>query len=288
MRLHGGSAINVPFSWDDPKLRKAQAKGLSGRIMEIAKAGDGATEIEYVWSAGKAGFQATADQLSTETQAFKLVVALAKRLNQVDSITKSHFHLVSSGGGLFEAQRYVSADSIPNPLRAYGKVKLEQEQIVETLQAGISSTIYRPSSVYGYVGPRGRTGLVVALLRSCITNRTAHIFGNAATMRDYVFSDDIGNHIAARIHGNSQNPQKQILASGRPTSMTEMIGLVERIQNRKISVQFESGGNNIKHNTFRRSSLPPDWSPTALESGVTGTALKLRADLLINPVPAGI
>lgn len=279
-----GSTRNFPFSWNDAETREAQSAALIQYMIGCTQTGPGDLRVDVVWSAGRAGFQGTQDRLSGEMRAFETVIDCVTRLRSLGSISGLCFHMLSSGGGLFEAQRCVDQTSQPKPLRPYGINKLEQEDIVEGLPRDIVHFIYRPSSVYGYVGRMSRAGLAVALLDSTMTNRTARIFGNADTLRDFVFSDDVGRYISAQILMKRSISQKCLLASGRPTSMTEMIRLVERIQDRNISIQFDVGDNNAGHNTFRKSACPPNWLPTPLETGVFITAMRMRDDLVANPV----
>jgi nucleoside-diphosphate-sugar epimerase len=182
--------------------------------------------------------------------------------------------MMSSAGGLFEGQRLVDRNSEPRPVRPYGRAKLSQEQRAPCLPAGISCSIYRPSSVYGHNRRGGRSGLIAALIDGAKTHQTSHIFGNINTLRDYVMAGDIGAFVAARVSGNHE-PGEFLLASGKPATIGEVIHIVERATARRLYVRFEHLASNADHMSFIPAALPEKWIPTDLETGIRLTASQL-------------
>jgi nucleoside-diphosphate-sugar epimerase len=283
--IESGNAPGVthfPFAWEDRSARAHQLDAVASHIRRSCQRFP-ATQIDIVWSAGRAGFAATEGDFQHEQQSFESVVAMTMGLQEVADASRLRFHLVSSAGGLFEAQRNVSLLSVPNPLRPYGLAKLEQEKILVERAKDITRFVYRPSSAYGFNNRGGRAGLIVTLIQAAINNKTAHIYGTKETLRDFVFADDIGNFIALQITETDPTSQTYLLASGKPTSMMEVIGLIERVLDRRLLLQFALGGNNTSSNTFRTDAHPAGWRPTQLETGVRKTATRIRNNFIYTP-----
>jgi len=87
--------------------------------------------LNIIWSAGKGGFGSAIDDFRVEMKVFKDLCSWVAGIKNARLI---RLHYTSSAGGLFEGQKNVKNDSLPDPKRAYGKTKLEQEQIVSIWQ----------------------------------------------------------------------------------------------------------------------------------------------------------
>lgn len=271
-----------PFSWDHDDDRDRQVTHILKHVAQICSSTEQHPQFDIVWSAGKAGFAGSAEEFVSEQNAFESVLSLVHRLKSLGNSSGIRFHLFSSAGGLFEGQRNVDATSEATPLRPYGVVKINHESRLLDLPREIVRCTYRPSSVYGYVGPRGRIGLIVAALQAVLENKTAHIFAQPDTLRDYVFAADIGRFLKVKIMDPPTTSQSYLLASGKPTATLELIALIERVMDRRLSVRFELSADNTMSNTFRVSALPKEWVSTALETGLSLTAMQLRNTLLFR------
>jgi UDP-glucose 4-epimerase len=266
--------LKLPFDWQLAENRTAQADAIHSAVRDLVRADQGEVPlIDVIWSAGTAGFASSEAEAGLELRAFADVLDLSRRLH--DLAASSQFHLLSSAGGLFEGQRHVDASSTPAPLRPYGFAKLEQEAAVRRLPAGMATLIYRPSSVYGYVGGRARKGLVAVLVLNAIRYGTTSLFGGPDTVRDYVFADDIGGFIADRVLGACRTGDTIFLASGKPTSTSELVAIVQNAMQRQLYVRFDPSRWNALSNSIRPSSLPLDWRPTPLVTGVFKTATRI-------------
>lgn len=232
-------------------------------------------EVDLIWAAGSAGFGAAAEQFLAEHRVFSEVLNKSRELCTL--VNRVRFHLLSSGGGLFEGQTHVSAHSRPRPLRPYGEAKwrLEQQAVAE-LGQGVC-IIYRPSSVYGYAGPDARSGLVSTALNCAFANRTLRIFARPDTIRDYVLTEDIGRFVAQQVFAGVEQSQTYILASGKPTSTFEMMVTLEELIGRKLFVRYESQVENALPISFARSALPVDWRVTDLRAGLAITAARFKS-----------
>lgn len=274
-RRVSSQVIEFPFSWVCADKRSDQIRDVLLFLKKHIAGFKPYAEIDVVWAAGKAGFGGSRDVFESEQESFNSVLELIHG-NDLSDYALVRLHLISSAGGLFEGQRKVDGSSVINPLRPYGEAKVRIEDEVKKLNSSIVSHIYRPSSVYGYAGMNGRAGLVVAILNSVLRNTTARIYAQPDTLRDYVYVSDIGRFVAQTIAFRTGPSQIHFLASGKPTSTLEVIKLIERVMQRRISVQFELTADNTEPNTFQAAARPDHWNPTTLEVGVNITALKIR------------
>jgi nucleoside-diphosphate-sugar epimerase len=269
----------LQFSWQEPGRRRREAVEIEQYIANLAGAVRGnITEcsVNIVWAAGLAGFASSRADTEAELEGFRDVLGIAERLSERFPQARHAFHLTSSAGGLFEGQRLVSLQSIPRPRRPYGELKLAQERLLESSPAPMARLVYRPSSVYGFLGEGIRLGLVGVLARNAIRHQVSRIFGAPDSLRDYVLAADIGRFIAGQLTRTTSNTEVFLLASGRPSAMFEMLQRVERAVGRRLYVQFDSQPCWTEHNSYRSSALPAGWRVTALDTGIRQTATRLK------------
>lgn len=235
--------------------------------------------VDVVWSAGKFGFGSSRNSFDTEIENFKLVLTLFKKIAVTDDNLEINFHHLSSAGGLFEGQVLVSVDTPPCPLRAYGDVKLLQEELIATALPSAMTSVYRPSSVYGFGGFSSRRGLIDSLIFNAITNNVTTIYGGPDTLRDYVFVRDIGGFIARRIVAEKKDGGVFFLASGKPTSVIEAIVNVELILDRRLLRRYDLSGLNASNMSYRKEALPAFWQPTDLATGIRSSISMVKAQV---------
>lgn len=269
----GWSHVETPTPWHDDE-------GLRRHLDEAKRWFDGVRplRLDVVWSAGRAGFASGKEQTRGEEQNFRRVLDMVSSLGASSSCGLV-FHLVSSAGGLFEGQRHVDAASVPAPRRPYGALKLRQEELLLKLDIPratgappLARRIYRLSSVFG-PAPRGvRRGLIGALLHNAGEGRATPIVGQLTTLRDYVFTEDVGRHLADACTGDVfTGPGAdacQVLASGKPTTIHEIVQHVGRVVHRPPTLTFAARRDNATDITFAPSALPPRWVTTDLETAI--------------------
>lgn len=282
VRATGRKFEDVSVDWHDSHARRSQLATIYNSICERSRRIPDALRVEIVWSAGRAGLAATAEQLEQEDASFRDVVALARDLADSIPAASHHFHMMSSAGGLFEGQRLVDRTSEPRPSRPYGMTKLAQEKHLGALPAIVCRSIYRPSSVYGYARHGGRAGLISVLIDNASRYRTSNIFGDINTLRDYVLADDIGRFVAARIMSHEQQLGPFFLASAKPAAISEILHIVGKVVRRPLHVRFERQPFNADHMSFIQDVLPRNWWPTDLETGI-----RLTAEQLLGHVQVG-
>lgn len=280
--VRGGRVVfeDLPLDWNDGDMRRAQLQAARGRISKHADERE-IVGIDTVWTAGKAGFGATADQLALEDKPFDDVLDLARDLAGEFPGARHHFHMMSSAGGLFEGQRLVSNDTPADPLRPYGQAKLAQENRASRPSLGLVCSIYRPSSVYGYNRLGGRAGLITVLVDNANMHRTSHIYGDINTLRDYVLASDIGDFVAGRVLSADAESGSFLLANGKPAAIGEVLRIVEKTAGRRLYVRFERQPSNADHMSFAPSALPANWMPTDLETGIRLTTGQLLGSVKV-------
>ena len=178
------------------------------------------------------------------------------------------FHLTSSAGGIFEGIVNISKDTLPEPKRPYGQLKLAQENLAKDFFPN-NTRIYRLSSVFGNSINNQRVGIITALIRNTLTCRMTNIYGSFDTKRDYVWVDDLSNFIIEKIVLNRKSQGSLFfLASGKASSIYEIIELAKKITNVKVMYKLESSTQNNEQIVFSPSVLSEDWKSTSIETAI--------------------
>jgi len=227
---------------------------------------DRINRIDWIWSAGKSGFNSTVEDTTQEWWSFNCFLRVIKAYESRFKNVYSYFHLISSAGGLFEGQR-VNVNSLPNPCRPYGKLKYDQEEQIRSMFVGKFS-IYRPSTVYGYYRRGQRSGLISTLIRNVFINKVTMINGHPDTLRDFIWIDDVADFISEKISFDSPFGNINFLVSGKPTSIFEVIDNVQRISNCKVLFSFDTSMSNSHSIIFDSELVPEYWCPTNLDIGL--------------------
>lgn len=258
----------LAWSWTDAGRRALQAD----LILQKASPGRTPGLLSVVWSAGAGGFNSPASVLESELEAFLDVLNLTRALADQKDGARVTFHLVSSAGGLFEGVRFVGADTVPTGTRGYALSKLRQEaEAAIRLPASIGLHVYRPSSVYGYQRG-GRVNLVSALVQNGYRHQTTTIFGRTNTLRDFIHVSDVGRKIGEEVLRAREGRSCQILASGKPSSMLEVIQTVEAVIRKRLLLKFDTSPSNALDNSFRASVTGPVAGRLSLRRGIERTA----------------
>lgn len=229
------------------------------------------TRLSVLWSAGKNGFHCTDDEAASENECFRAVVDfIAKLKASLDGVTFD-FHYISSAGGLFEGQRVIKRSSIPTPMRPYGRLKLAQEKLLQECFGRYEVAIYRPSSVYGPMEQKAQQGLINNLVKNARSGRETALDSHVMSLRDYVYTGDIGGFVAKRIKAGltatGDGPVK-FLVSARCSSIFEVVRKIEQTLHLKIRFRYDESFGNHRNITFSDSVLPQGWSPATLNVGI--------------------
>ena len=257
-------AKTLPLHWGMAEARPRQLQVIEEDIRRHLESG---ARLSVLWTAGRAGFLATDAETALELQSFIEVLTIAERLAR--DHPRTSFHLVSSAGGLFEGQRHVTQQSPPRPRRPYGRLKLQQEELLQAAIAPLTRRVYRVTSAYGYARPRFRAGLVATLILDGIRRTVTHITGMMDTLRDFVFIGDVAAFIAERLLEDADDDASVVfLARGRPCSLFEVQHLVEETICRKLLVSYSANAENAADITFSPDIGPPRWRPSDLRANI--------------------
>lgn len=278
-------AKRLAFSWQPAsgKAREDEADAICGcikaRMDTHVNAGVSTSRIsvDIIWSAGQGGFASTWATLDRELSAFLAVIILSTRLLEMLPLAAHRFHLTSSAGGLFEGLLNVGTEAMPAPLRPYGELKLEQEQLLHTHCLAMRKHIYRPSSVYGFVSLNSRLGLITTLINNGMRGQVTNIFAEALTLRDYVLVSDVASFMAQKIEaGAAEADGTYLLASAKPTSVHEVIALLERVLEKPLYYVFRVTHDNTASNTYCPHAVANGFYPQDLETGIRSVLLSMR------------
>jgi nucleoside-diphosphate-sugar epimerase len=217
-------------------------------------------KLNVIWTAGKAGFSASDNDMKVEYDFF---VDVIRSLSVFDIDTTINF--LSSAGGTYETMGFVSELDSVDPIRPYAVWKLKQEAVIKSY--GMVSRIYRISSAYGYKVRGGRSGMINALIDCALLKKIATIYANQNTLRDYIFINDIADYIVENIVEGRQS-LTTILASGRPVSINTLLNMVETITRKPIKAIYVDTNSNSNNIVFDEHLIPPGLVKTSLEEGV--------------------
>ncbi len=256
--------IKSPIKWSSPDNHRFSInKILPYSFEQIKNNPNLPKKIIVIWSAGKAGFSSTNEQIQLELMMFKFfcneIIKFKKLFNEID------FLLFSSAGGLFEGQTNIHSLSELSIKRPYGLLKIQQENYLDSLPEISRKFSIRPSSVFGEISNRQRMGLIPTMLINGLTYKVTNIFGYYHTLRDFVWVEDIAKFVCMLINSseylNNSCLNKIILASGKPSSIYEIKNKIEIILKRKLYIAFKIPDNE-RDITYQKPINIHGWIPT--------------------------
>lgn len=235
------------------------------------------TSVEVIWSAGRATFLSNEHETVEELINYKNIVGYLN--SHIASSVNVNFTLMSSAGGLYEGQRVIGKETLVSPKRYYGFLKLKQEEYLLEQNNFLTKSIYRLSSIYGNVHHHHRMGLIPTLLKNGLANRETKIYGNLSTLRDYVLARDVGFFLVNQSiisKSTSCGENVFVLASGKPTSVHEIIKRIEALLNKRVFISVQVNTTNSEHITYLNDISPPNWKVTDLNLGIAEVLFNLK------------
>ena len=220
--------------------------------------------VDWIWCAGRVGFNADAFSCNEELIYFSGFLKLIAKHRRIES---DSFQLISSAGGLFEGCGLVGEDTAAQPSRPYGRLKLKMEKIAESYFPSL--TIYRATSVYGSIYQGHRSGLITTLIKNAYRLQITEIWGSPSTLRDFVWAEDIGQYVVRKtLQTKNFGKNTYLLASGRPASIHEVINMVSRATQKQLLIRF-CEPENAANIVFSNKIMPKlNWHPTAMETAI--------------------
>ena len=225
-------------------------------------------KVHVIWAAGSSNYFSTEVETKNELEFF--VDCLKRTTNLVIALLNdlANFHLLSSIGGLFPDGNLVSTGTTPSPMQPYGHLKLFEEKILSRYNSTITSFVYRLSSVYGFVKPLQRKGLIQTFIENSVLNRTTLIFGSTHTLRDFVWAPDVARFVVRSIEHGQPPDGPILLASGKSETIENIKRLIEFALRRKLYSQYAYKTTNYTDICVSADALPDGWTPSYVTTNI--------------------
>ena len=241
-----GSAINrqshhsfegTPIPWHSAEDASAALRADAQRFKAQAQGGPWA----IVWAAGRA--TVSSDDAQTQGE-LDLFLTFLETLKTDHPVGQGAFLLASSAGGVYagSANPPFTSRTAPRPLSAYGQLKLAQEEAArEALQDVCRVILGRFSNLYGPGQDLGKLqGLISRLALAAVSRESVNMFVSLDTIRDYLFTEDAAAlahyWIDRAVHHPDANAAVRVIASGQPTSLGQLITLMQDVTRTRIPV----------------------------------------------------
>lgn len=259
--------LDAPIPWLDESELLTTLAAIQTAVGQARVGSLSGRRVNVVWAAGKSGFNATSEETAPELATFRFIIG--KLLDfLVDKQGMSvGFYLLSSAGGLYEGQTLVTDKQRLSIKRPYGELKKQLEDHVLGDERISARRIYRLSSVYGNISSGHRAGLIATLIANGVNRKPSFLFGHMQTLRDYIYTEDIAQHVADDAESMATNSEVEVLASGKPSSIFEIKGKIEDALNHKLYLSFRPGDNTLNI-TFQRSLIPDRLRIQNLEQNI--------------------
>lgn len=154
---------------------------------------------------------------------------------------RPHLIFFSSGGAVYGNAGAAPSreDDVCRPMGAYGRAKLAAEKIIERFVAehDLRSTVLRVSNPYGYLLPESRPqGLISHAIARALDGGELAVLGDGSARKDFIHHTDFLRAMDAIF---MQRPRGTFnLCTGESKSVNEVIGLIERLMDRRIARRF--------------------------------------------------
>jgi hypothetical protein len=233
-------------------------------------------KVHIVWAAGLCGFYS--DECQTKKELAIFLDCLERTSNLVVSNLghRPGFHLASSIGGLFEGQYLVSDKSVPCPIRPYGKLKYSQEKLLSDFSEIILGYVYRLSSVYGFINPQHRKGLISTLIENSVKSKQTLISGSMHTLRDFVWAPNVARFVTTSMLHGRPSTGPIFLASGKSETVENIKRLIEFSLRRKVYSRYLYTPTNDASICVSQAILPCGWSPSYCTSNIPHVVMNHR------------
>ncbi|NPA85457.1 MAG: NAD-dependent epimerase/dehydratase family protein [Crenarchaeota archaeon] len=156
------------------------------------------------------------------------------------------------------------------PKNVYGSTKACAEMALKTMLKDEKLTILRYFNVYG-PHPRMKANNVVAkFIVSALREGKVRVYGDGMQTRDFVYVDDVVRATLLALG----NPGTFNVGTGRATSVSELVELLERLLGRELAVErLPPRPDDIRHSVASIKKMEKlGWRPeVGLEEGLRRT-----------------
>ncbi len=231
-----GTVLFVPersFPWSDADATVSLMQREIGRFAEAVAS---ASSWEIYWAAGVGTMGSAAASMTTEALVLQ---RLTEGLAMVGlPIERGRFAFASSAGAIYAGATddIIDERSPIGPTTDYARAKLAQEATVRHLvdATAIRALVCRISTLYGVAQTVGKAqGLLTHISRCIVRNQTITIFVPLDTIRDYIGADDAAAVMIDALRGlDAPGFAMKIIASERPTTISEILSIFRRLSRR--------------------------------------------------------
>ncbi len=188
--------------------------------------------------------------------------------------------LTSSAGGVHGrgSPDRIDERTAPDPVSAYGRNKVVQEQLVTRWAAatGNAALIARPSNIYGPGQHLGKAqGLVTQILWRSITHQPIVLSVPEETQRDFVYVDDVASRMLQWLRSSPSGAvDLRVMAAGRSITLSRLFSLSRHItglEPRIIRAAPAQPGLQPLQLRFRSTASATDGPSTPIEVGMAAT-----------------
>ncbi len=242
--------------------------------LELMQYLQGADVVVYAVGSPPPAAAASAHDLGMHESLLPLISTI-----EVLRVTNAGAHMIylSSGGTVYgEGHGIPSSESrLPNPVSAYGVLKLTGERFIEAYRQlyGLRPSILRIGNAYGPGQPTRGQGAVAAFMSAARTHREPIVFGDGSAIRDYIHVADVAQ-IVARVAVLGSPVDVLNVGTGIGTSVKALLGIVERVSGRELRPQYlPARGVDVQHNVLdiTRMTTLLDVRPRPLLEGAAET-----------------
>ena len=206
-----------------------------------------------VWVAGAGVVGTSPESLKQEREVY---IRFLEKLKHVAIRTGqprgSLFHASSAGGVYAGSSGPPFTESTPvHALAPYGHEKLAMEEATHefTESAGTPAMIGRISNLYGPGQNLAKAqGIISQLAKGYLLRSPISLYVSLDTRRDYLYAGDCARMVVRAIEemprtGAPAKPIVKILASGRSTTIAELLGIFQRVFKRRAPLVLGDSPN---------------------------------------------
>jgi UDP-glucose 4-epimerase len=198
----------------------------------------------------------------------------------------------ASGGSRYGAPTRlpVAEDTPINPLSPYAAAKVASEIYLRVYadMYGLTPVILALANVYGpRQDPYREPGVVATFGHAVLTGRTATVFGDGKSTRDYVYVDDVADAFVRAAEADPAIAGVFNIGTGKQTTVTELHGLIAAAAGGSLPPRYSaahSGEVRAIALDIANARNQLGWTPTVdIHEGIRRTLAWLRDTLVPEP-----
>jgi len=157
-----------------------------------------------------------------------------------------NFLYASSSSVYGNSTNFPLSEQEPNlkPVSFYGSTKLANEILARGLSTSYQMKT-RGMRFFTVYGPMGRPDMAYFRIASALQlNKTFNLYGDGTVKRDFTYVDDVVSSILLLVKNLEDQPlgfhDVINVGGGKPCNMVELVDILEKVSNRKLSIKYSS------------------------------------------------